>query len=195
MPGVKRLRQIVWNGLATISALFCVVTCVLWVSNFRQEMFIEHTSLSPYGKNLYWLNWQLWSQDGILRWSSEGAETNNPKFNKDWVEQPGQWRWKIQPRGTSGPLQGFPANLRPDWYVGSHPFWGSRADVMQTRVVNVGIPYWIFLVVFAPLPMTWLRLHRRQSRRRNLSLCSSCGYDLRATPGRCPECGTVPTGV
>jgi hypothetical protein len=41
--------------------------------------------------------------------------------------------------------------------------------------------------------LVWLVAHkvRTGTRREQKGLCRRCGYDLRASPGRCPECGTI----
>jgi hypothetical protein len=50
------------------------------------------------------------------------------------------------------------------------------------------IPYWFPTPLAAVLPMAWIA--RRRLRRPHTCCCPTCGYDLRATPDRCPECGT-----
>ena len=54
----------------------------------------------------------------------------------------------------------------------------------------VFIPFWMPCLLFAMfLVLSFLPLGRRRKRKR-LGLCVKCGYDLRGSKERCPECGT-----
>jgi hypothetical protein len=90
------------------------------------------------------------------------------------------------------------------WY-GQQPEsgWGicdQSIDFFGAGNVRVGllrVPGWVPSAVLS-LPagcgaIAALRALRRR-RREKSGYCRSCGYDLRATPERCPECGAVPTG-
>jgi hypothetical protein len=59
-------------------------------------------------------------------------------------------------------------------------------------------PHWFVLLLSLVLPALWLRFGLRSiraARRKKMGLCRRCGYDLRASGDRCPECGdAVPAG-
>jgi len=78
-------------------------------------------------------------------------------------------------------------------------FWYMRRDVpagpMPYSQTVLVIPYWMPLVACALAPARWFLLVRPRlvyKRRVRRGLCAYCGYDLRATPQRCPECGRTP---
>lgn len=48
-------------------------------------------------------------------------------------------------------------------------------------------PYWLLIALLSVLPISWIILYRR--RRWRTGMCCKCGYDLRASKDRCPECG------
>lgn len=60
----------------------------------------------------------------------------------------------------------------------------------DSPLLPVDLPYALAVLPFAVLPYIWLlpKLNALDSNR--LGLCARCGYDLRASKERCPECGT-----
>jgi hypothetical protein len=72
----------------------------------------------------------------------------------------------------------------------------SRAGVLPAvpdlELFYVTIPHWSAVAVFG-LTGPWMLLspRARRARRRAKGFCAHCGYDLRASSDRCPECGAA----
>jgi hypothetical protein len=74
-------------------------------------------------------------------------------------------------------------------------FWGTTHDTPLMPFAGATLPYWFLVGLTGLAPATRLaslalRRLRRVSRSKR-GRCSACGYDLRATPDRCPECGMI----
>jgi hypothetical protein len=93
---------------------------------------------------------------------------------------------------TSSSIRGFDA---PRWLQAIGIDWRWQTNTAGTpfglvqRERHISVPFWLLIVITATAG--WLLGRRNWLVRRRVinGQCPACGYDVRATPDHCPECG------
>jgi hypothetical protein len=193
---MKRLRHILLNTATTLSLALCVAVIVVWVRS-------HHVSDSIY-RSRWWIDgternesaWWLFAGRGQVGIGQRRQQVLQPHGRHDpFLELAAhpKFSWKqTRPPGVAGTAfeaHGFFQRLGFRYVDDPDPLSGVTPNNYY-RECNA--PLWSLLLLFALLPIARLAWVIQRRRSANQGLCPTCGYDLRATPDRCPECGATP---
>jgi hypothetical protein len=192
-----------------LAALSLIVLLLAWCAPHGQEYIIFGRSgghcveISHDHKTTIIIaiaNWPATNQP--LVWRSGIVGVPGPEWGLTLDRDPnGSWRPGF---GGSGRLW-----IRPNHYAPINELEGrnnSSLIPVPVRVSIKSVEDWQAEMISSVLPVLWvLRMslvaikrlledHRRRNewRHRLFDTCVKCNYDMRATPDRCPECGTIP---
>jgi hypothetical protein len=191
---VRRLPRILLRILTTLSLLLCTATLLLWLQSHHAPRAAAIDRWWPEGQTAH-------HRRHLAAWAGGLLMLRTEQRRIDLLQGQGieaaHWitlNYELGHRAHLLPRQPLtPADLTPNLRYG----FGlgrakSRSRDQQLDFKSITMPFWFPATTLALLPAAeFLRmLHTR--RRRAQGLCPTCGYDLRATPDRCPECGKIP---
>ena len=171
------LRRRLFNCLAIVSFVLCLAMVVLWVRSYGQRDTIEHSDANP--EKMHWI--EIGSEAGQLRVDVAEVFALHAQSRG--------WFYYALPRRQLSVTRASPS-------FGYTRLIDAPAhdDAGGFSVRSAWFPHWLVAILFALLPALRLRSILRARRMNRPGHCAHCGYDLRATPDRCPECGAVPQG-
>ena len=166
------MRRRIFTILSALSLLLCIGTATIWVrSGFTMDTLGKEYGA---GRSAKWV-----SAIGALRMVLESQSP--PRFGS----RQGQWAWQVvylKNLGQDGPRWKW---RQPYYHRGIMTRPGGRLILDE-----LCLPYWLLTLSTAMLFGLWWRRYRKARCQQKAGLCRICGYDLRASPDRCPECGT-----
>jgi hypothetical protein len=205
------LRRLI-TPLSVLSLLLCVAAVTLWVRSYwRMDVAAVnahrlHRAVSG-GGGVFVERFELVRRRGSWRnpaaavkeaagdyatWRAAGGEGGGRRW--EWETAPYPGRAGLVRKAWGPELNRALPQVRRVEHDRRRTFDNVDGSVVTDTLVGhrVWLPYWLLAVAAAALPLGRLVARVRRSRRVRLNLCAACGYDLRATPGRCPECGAAP---
>jgi hypothetical protein len=169
---MRRFIRWVFNFAAAVSAVLFLATCALWVRS------------GIVGDEWGW--YQSSTQFYYTFVSASG------RFQLDWVDTSlDDDSYYYNPVGYSP----IPSTVNLATNLGGSVHYrlpGIEFERFASREMTAAVHYAIPAVLTLPLPFMRLRLLRRSRCKPQKGICPHCGYDLRATPDLCPECGVPP---
>ena len=201
-PMIRRLFTI----LSAVSASVWLVSCLLWSQSYGAALWYP-LYLEGSGRQMHVWSGRLFLFDHhVMPEPPPGTAMirfDTPSIGKQSVPRTGpsfaalvEELRRTQQGGASRRITSHrvalpPATWRDGFGFAHVSLNGGPGRTPSYRSHLYSVPLWAICVVTAVLPINWIARRGRNRRRRHLSLCATCGYDLRATPGRCPECGAT----
>ena len=174
---VKRLTRILFNLADGVSLVLCATAVVLWVRSYSacdSVVRLSSSTIREFGAShgeFYvavdgFFHPRVDVSDGAVEWRKETPSVQDVSAVISAYKE-----------NARGPKAGFFSGE-----VDDGPWRGS--------ILFLPIPFVVVVLALLPVAAFLTRLRRRRrARRRGAGRCPTCGYDLRATPDRCPECG------
>ena len=178
-----------------MSLLLAVATCALWVRS-RSHIDVAHQA-GAVDAALTQARWEFYSCEGVICVSRVRCEQSTGPVTE--MMGSGFRSFPVTGALTDRPFSGFePADFRP---LGFGIVRGVTIDPSagpwQRRWTHwaLSVPHWFVALLLIGAPAWWSSARLTRGSRRRGGCCLACGYDLRATPDRCPECGAVTARV
>ena len=193
------MKRHVFTVLSALSLLLFVAAAALWVRSYWAS------------DTLYILRWDdddhltFFTQDvyvagrggiGFSRMVESGDratfrnELESGRKARGWAIHSPQWRRGEPKYPRFHLLSTDDPNRRFHWRRWAKGEFKGRPGTQYWY--DLIVPLWCLALPSSLAPLLWTVRWSRTRRRIRRGLCPSCGYDLRETPDRCPECGHVP---
>jgi hypothetical protein len=183
----RRVLVYVLLFVVACSAMTCVVSTVLWVRGyFVGDSFRYRDHPDPTPGNVSRTDYVLASSRGRLGLAMTSIT------DVEWQPQARALTWgRDRPPNPISVANPTPFGRMGFQFVSDAVALGGNSFVM---VIGIIAPSW-FVVGISAIPPGLAYLVWRRRRRAQLRLergqCVRCGYDLRESPERCPECGAA----